>query len=55
MSIDTKHIVAAVALLALGYYVGKRGGVAAATNSPTVASDAAAQAEWWTYAGSWAL
>lgn len=52
MKIEVEHIAAALALLALGYMLGKRR-AAAGAESATQPQASNNPAQWWTYAGGW--
>lgn len=53
MKIEVEHIAAALALLALGYMLGKRRAAAGAEESATQPQASNNPAQWWTYAGGW--
>lgn len=53
MKFTTESVLAGLALLALGYSMGKR--AAAATRGAVTPSDTASPADWWTYAGQWRM
>lgn len=52
MKFTTEHVVAGLALLLIGYTIGKRK-AEATTRNAVVPSDTQNQADWWTYAGQW--
>lgn len=49
---NTKHILAAVALAALAWHLGKRSGQAISA-APTNHGEIQQAGDWWTYAGTW--
>lgn len=53
MKFSTEHVLAALALLALGFAIGRK--KAATDNTRTAVVPGATQntADWWTYAGQW--
>lgn len=58
MKFDLQTTIGALALLLLGYSLGKRkaaqaAGAAGAVIPTDATSNAQGQAEWWTFAGSW--
>lgn len=52
MSITTNHVLAAIAIAALAFTLGKRQAKPAA--APTNHGEIQQTGDWWTYAGSWA-
>ena len=53
---STEHVLAGLALIALGYVIGQRRASAAANRAGAVVpSDTNNQADWWTYAGAWRM
>jgi hypothetical protein len=54
MTINAQHIAAALALLAVGYMIGKRQ-AASAQGAAAYNETAGSTEQWWSYAGSWAI
>lgn len=54
MKLDAQHIAAGLALIALGFVLARRG-AAASSASASAHNDIGGPADWWSYAGSWAV